>query len=199
MMKKTTILIIIIFILINIGCATTSITSLLDPSFEKKKFKRIAVIAAIDNLEYKLKIESAFVEYLTNAKINSIASHKLFFPGRIYSKEEFGKIMFENKTDGCLLIILKDTYEQQVYIPQFSNIFLGYRSASAYSFGGHPVSKPNFIFEVRFYAIPVVSLDKHCWLATAHTTGGAATQLDTLIKSLADSTVEKLIADGLLK
>jgi hypothetical protein len=114
------------------------------------------------------------------------------------------KLLSERKITGVLLITLTDAYSKQVYVPASSST-QGQATLSGNTinfsshteeYGGYHVSKPRVRYEIRLYDVAKGST---AWLATSLTRGNAFARFDTLIGSLADTSVEKLKNDGLLK
>jgi len=63
-------------------------------------------------------------------------------------------------------------------------------------YGGYYISKPRVRYEMRLFD---VLTGNTAWVATSVTRGNAFARFDTLIGSLAETTVEKLKEDGLIK
>lgn len=204
MKKQRAIFVLLIWMAFIVGCASTSITSFRDPSFATKTFYRILVVSPSADLESRTKAESAFVERLAKHSVEGIPSISVFMPTRTYTNEELLKLLSENSIDGVLLVTLTDASTKQVYIPASSSTYgqatlsgntVNY-SANTQQYGGYNISQPRLRYEMRLYD---VLTGNTAWVATSLTRGGAAVKFDTLIGSLADTAVEKLKEDGLLK
>jgi hypothetical protein len=186
------------------GCASTSMTSFRDPSFATKAFHRILIVSPFADLESRTKSESRFVECFSRYAVEGISSIRVFMPTRTYTNEELSKLLSENGIDGVLLVTLADAYTAQTYVPTSSSTYgqatlsgntINY-SAYTQQYGGYYISKPRVRYDLRLYD---VSTGNTAWVASSLTRGNAFARFDTLIGSLADTAVEKLKADRLLK
>jgi len=205
-----------VFIAFTWGCATTSITSIKDPSASTETFHRILVVVPLNDIESRQKAETAFTERLSKYNVEGITSINLLLPTRQYNKEEISKILSANKIDGVLTVILTDAYVKNVYIPQSSttwgqsnitgNVYAtspntatlsGTINSSSYTqnFGGFTVGMPRLRYEIRLYS----PNGNTVWMSTSLTKGGALTKFETFMNSLAEASIEKLKNDGLLK
>lgn len=204
MKKHHAIFVLFIWILFIGGCASTSMTSFRDPSFATKTFHKILVVAPFADMESKTKAEGAFVKRLAKYSAEGIPSIQVFMPTRTYTNEELLKLLSENMIDGVLLVTLTDAYTKQAYVPASSSTYgqatltgntVNY-SAHTQQYGGYYISKPRVRYEMRLYD---VLTGNTAWVATSLTRGNAFASFDTLIGSLADTAVDKLRDDGLLK
>ena len=186
------------------GCASTSMTTFRDPSFATTIYHRILVVAPFVDLESRTKAEAAFVERLAKYSVEGVPSIRIFMPTRTYTNEELLKLLSENMIDGVLLVTFTDAYTTQAYMPASSSTYgqatltgntVNY-SAHTQQYGGYYISKPRVRYEMRLYD---VLTGNTAWVATSLTRGNAFARFDTLISSLADTAVEKLRDDGLLK
>jgi hypothetical protein len=193
-----------VVLIVLAGCASTKITSFRDPAFATKTFHKILVVAPFSDLESRTMAESAFVDRLTSYSVDAIPSMKVLMPTRTYSSEEFLKILSEIKIDGVLLVTLVDASSTQTFVPGSSSTYgqatlsgntVNY-SGTTQNYGGYYISKPRVRYEIRLYD---VSTGNTAWVATSLTRGNAFAHFDTLIDSLADTAVEKLHEDALLR
>ena len=203
-MKKQYVIFVFLGMLLIAGCASTSITSFLDPSFSTKSFHRILIVSPFADLESRTKAESVFVERLAKFSVEGIPSIRIFMPTRTYTTEELLKLLSENKVEGVLLVTLTDAYTTQAYVPASSSTYgqatltgntINYLSHTQ-QYGGYYISKPRVRYEMRLFD---VLTGNTAWVATSVTRGNAFARFDTLIGSLAETTVEKLKEDGLIK
>jgi len=115
------------------------------------------------------------------------------------------KILSLNQIDAVLLVVLKGSSTEQVYVPQFSSSSYGQATLtgnvinySAYTqhYGGFFITKPRVQYEMRLYD---AATGNTAWVATSLTRGNAYAHFDTLIDSLAGTAAKKLKTDGLLR
>jgi len=214
--KRDLILLYLIILSIIIGgCASTNMTSVKDPSYSTKQFHKILVIAPFNDLEERNKAETAFIERLSKYNVEAIPSINIFIPTRKYNDNEIKKILSDNNFDAVLSVILTDAWTKQLYVQSSSTYGQGNvggniitnspnmatlsgsinYSSNTQTIGG-VISKPRVKYDIRLYD---ATTGDTAWLSTSLTKGNAFAKFDTLINSLADTTVEKLKNDGLLK
>jgi hypothetical protein len=193
-----------IFCLLTIGCVSTDLKAFRDPDFAGKKYQRILVQAGFSDLNMREAAETAFVERINKHAAVGIPSLSVFMPTRNYTADELGKIFTDQRIDAMMFVILTDAYTSQSYIPGGSTTTgqatqsgntINY-SAQTQNYGGHYVSKPRAKYEIQLFDIPS---GKKAWIATSHSRGNAFADFGNMITSLADSVVDQLQHDGLLK
>ncbi len=186
------------------ACAWTTLNSIKNPEFRNKKFTKILIIAPFSDLGVRQSTEEAFKKQFELAGIPSVPSIELFPPIKNYSEEEIMKILRENNIEGILVVALKRYWNSKVYIPKTSStqgsanlygnslVFQTYTRES----GGYYITKPRATFEIRLYD---ANTGKIAWLATSFTRGNAFADSNTLLTSLAKTTVKRLLKENILR
>jgi hypothetical protein len=186
------------------ACASTKMTSMRDPSVYASAYQRLLIVAPFSDLESRMQAENAFVAQLANRGIHGIPSISVFLPTRGYSDEEVSSILGDIGAEGVLLVTMTDAYTQQSYVPgsstttgtaTLSGNVVNYAGTTQH-YGGYYISKPRVHYELRLFDI---STGKTSWVATSLTRGNAFAQFDMLIQSLAQTAVQKLQEDGMIK
>jgi hypothetical protein len=161
-------------------------------------------MAPFADLESRTKAESVFVERFAKYSVEGVPSIRVLMPTHTYTAQEIATLLSENAIDGVLLVTLTDAYTEQVYVPRASSTsgqatvigdIVSY-SAQTQHYGGYYISKPRVRYQMQLYD---VSTGNMAWVATSLTAGNAFAGFDILIGSLADTAVEKLKKDGLLR
>jgi hypothetical protein len=200
-----------LFLLISLfvsGCASTKVASYRDPEFATANYSRILVIVPFSDFESKQIAEAAFADECESAGLSCKLGGELLSPTRSYSPDEIKNIVEENKIDGVLLVTLTEAWTDQSYIPQSStsttkgqlnsigNSVYYSSTTSKMTSGGYYISKPRVTFRSQLFD---VKTGKVAWAATSLTRGNAYAKLGRLMSSLASSTIDKLIGDGLVQ
>lgn len=209
-MKKliTSCVLLIVSTLIG-GCAHTSMTSYIDPSYRASSFKRVLVIANISDLQWRQKVESRLVEAFRDQGIFAMESLDLFPPTRNLSDEQKVKLLLQNHIDSYIVVSVGDAGAQQVYIPPTGSSTKTSGSVSVYgdnatyqekstttTYGGYTVSKPWAQFDAKLFD---ASNGQNAWMASAFTGGNAYANYNTVVNSFCDKTVEQLVNDGVVQ
>ncbi len=191
------------------GCASTSMTSFTDPGYRTTTFTRILVVANLSDLQWRKRIESRLVdEFLWNG-VFAMEGMNLFPPTRELTDQEKIDLLVQNKIDAYIVIGVRETGTQEVYIPETGSSTQTEGSVSVYGntatyreksrttkYGGYTVSKGWAEFDVKLYD---VSNGQCAWVASAFTGGNAFANFNTIINSFCFKTVEQLIKDGVVK
>jgi hypothetical protein len=147
--------------------------------------------------------ETVFERRLAECNIECMPSHKLFFPSRQYSEEEAGRLISQNSIDAVLIVTLSDAGTSSSYVPQQSyteaqsqiigNTVSG--SSTTTSSGGYSIEKPWASFTAQLFDCQTGHV---VWVASANTGGNAYASGGTLVRSMADKTVQQLKKDGIV-
>jgi hypothetical protein len=132
-----------------------------------------------------------------------VPSHSVFFAGREYSSEQVVAALRQNGIDGTLVIIPGEAGSSQTYVPPtyttqctgFSP-YSGCTQVTTTTAGGSSYSKPWVQFSAKLYD---AANGEGVWVATATTGGNAFAQSVDLVRSMADKTRERLLADRVIQ
>ncbi|NIQ05198.1 MAG: hypothetical protein GWO20_05585 [Candidatus Korarchaeota archaeon] len=169
------------------SCGETDITSIKDPNYSQVQFNRIFVVAAFSDLEYRIKTESAFKKQLEKRGVNVVRSIDMFPPTREVeiSHYEIEYAIVDHNIQ-AVLIIATSYYWEDIYpsrgmppIIENSDHFGGWSS----------------YLELRL--IDMLT-ENTAWIATTHTKDHAFAGVNTLINSMASTSVNTLFQDGLV-
>jgi len=188
------IFIIALFGLIFSGCASTKVTSYVNPEMVNHQCDNVLIEARTVGLTKQKGIEDAFYEDLSECGFPSIRSYDIFFPGREYSEAEKKKIYRDNKVDAILTAKICDAGKTKSY-QSFTNYYKIGNITTAFSFGGTS-SNPWIEFEAKLYD---AQSGEVIWVAGATTKGSGYSSFLNLANSMSNSTVYQLIKDGRLK
>jgi len=132
-----------------------------------------------------------------------VPSHSVFFPGRDYSSEQVVAAMRQNGIDAELVITPGEAGSAQSYVPPTYttrctsyDIFSGCSQTTTTSSGGSSYSKPWAQFSARLFD---AADGQAVWVATATFGGNRFAQTSDLVQSMADKTLERLIADKVIQ
>lgn len=203
MKKYLNFLTVAIFLFIITSCASTKITSVVDPEFKKAQFSDVLVISTFSDLMYKEKIEDNFKKYGKSKNISISTGSEIMPPTRSYSNAEISNILEYNNIDCILVIALQDYWTSQTYVPKSTST---YGSASiigntiVYSqkkknYGGGFISKPRVTFESRLFDAKTGNV---IWRSTSLTKGNALADFSDLASSLSRTTINKLLTDRII-
>jgi hypothetical protein len=190
------------------GCARTNLASYIDTEYKTRAFKKVLVLAPLENLQYRQKIETEITKGLRYKGFKVFIGGDLFPPTRQWSDEERLKVIQENKIDCFLIIQIKDAGYEEAYIPPSTNTSTRGRATTSGNLtryketttttqsGGYNVKLPWADFEAK-----LIDADngQTAWLGSASTGGNALASNSTLISSFAYEVVSQLAKTTLLK
>ena len=186
------------------GCATTRMTSQVNPELMDRGFDKVLVQCSFQSLEHRQLAEEKLCEEISRtAGCQCLKSSDVFFPGEEHSAEQIASRVAELDIDGVLTLQPTGSGTSSTYVPQTThttgsakvsgNTITG--SSTTQTYGGYNISKPWAAWE----AILRSTADgRVAWYATAASGGNAFAGWDDLIRSASTKTVAKLIADGVL-
>lgn len=190
-------------LIVIIGCARTTMTSVPSPALGGRTFQTVLVFGNIGDLALRTDLETRMAANASDGDHVFIPSHKLFFPGRQYSNEEVRTILASNHVDATLVVSPGETGASSGYIPPTYtssctawNSNSGCTQVTTSQAGGFSYSKPWAQFSAQLYD---VRTGESVWVATATTGGNAYASASTLVRSMADKTAHQLANDGLLR
>lgn len=186
------------------GCASTKSTSVRDPAFQGRQFRRLVVVATFTDLEKKATAESEFVTDLQGQGVESMSGMQVMPPTRSYSNEEISALLARVGADGVLLVTLTEATTVSTYVPgSTTTTGSGYVTGNTVNWNattqqnpGYFINKPRVRFEVRLID---AATGNTAWMSTSLTRGNAFAGWQTLMGSLASDTVGKMAADGVVR
>jgi hypothetical protein len=202
---KTVIAIIITLILT--GCASTKLTSFVDPDFTNTTYKKVLIFYPSSDLDEKKEAEAIYREAFLEYGIKTFSSIELFPPTRNLSVDNMIEIMKEKEIDAVLFVEFTDAWTDASYVPEtqtttkkgnvnvFGNTATYKEKSTTYTSGGYYINKPRIQFVTR-----LVNLEKDhiAWIGSSLTKGNAFAKFHKLISSLAETTIEDLIKNKLV-
>lgn len=193
-MVKTISIIFSIFFIAS--CANTRITSFKDREYAKSNYTHIAVwgSSSMGNAS-RQKVERAFVGSLVEQGISAISLIDLIPPTRNPSGEDIKRAILSQGCDCVLTIQLIDAYTEYGTTSGYSSTIWGKNSSFTTYSGGETYSLPRVKFKIELMD---TNSEKTVWTSSTFTAGNAGAGGDTLVNSLAASTVKKLKEDGLI-
>lgn len=147
--------------------------------------------------------EERFVAANREGRTRFVAASALLFPGRQYSDVEVTSVLQENHIDAALVLTPGQVGTSSTFVPPTytstctqTAINGGCQQVTTKTSGGMSYEKPWAQFTAQLYD---VETGKVVWFGTATTGGNAFASATTLVRSMADKTVSKLVAAGLLR
>lgn len=198
-MRKIVIINLIISLIYS--CAFTKIESVTDQNYKSKSYSNILILSTFSDLLYKSKVEDACLHYCRSEKITAFSGSELMPPTRDYTTSEINNVLEENEIDGILIVAIQDYWESNYYVPQYASSSSGSATIigntisytqKKQNYGGFSYSKPNVVFESRFFDS---RSNEYIWRSTSLTRGNAFANFSTLADSLARGVINKLSED----
>jgi hypothetical protein len=185
------------------ACARTSMTSMPAPEVSGRSFGTILVIGSFADLGVRQQAETRFAAASRDGHTKFVASTSVLFPGRTYSQAEMASILHANSIDATLVVSPGQTGASSNYVPPTytSNCTEwtssgGCQQVTTTSRGGYNYAKPWAQFTAQLYD---ASTGQVVWYATATTGGNAYASATTLVHSMADKTLERLVSDRVVR
>jgi hypothetical protein len=188
--------------LVIAGCASTTINAFKDPLFAEKRYHRVLIFVNSTNLGFRRPIEEAVAARFKRNDVDAIPSLKLMLPTRTWTKTDISKVAIENNIDGVLILEggVLDYEERRISQPaQTHGQVSPYGTWSATTYGGGYTTVYAPGLEFREIRLLDVRSGKVAWVASSFTGGNAFDDFNTVVNSLADTLVGKLVEDGLVK
>lgn len=194
---------VLLWLLLAAGCASTQLESqsFVDQSAPSKTHNRIMVMAKVSDFTMRTQAEQALVEQLTRGSTQALASATLILPDRKYSEAEINALIKQYQVDAVLMVTLTAEYQQQIQTAGDPGCLTALASANAALMDSRECNIDNFVnrptveFQFRFYD---VATNKTVWQAASITQGTNLSGFPTLVRSLAETTVKRMIRDGIL-
>ena len=207
--------------LFGIACASTSITSMVAPEAGGKVFRRILVVAELQDLGMMQQVERT-MEAEAAARIEAgrgtlicdptcrapgglapgtafIPAHTILFPGRAYSQSELQSILTEHQVDATLVMSptsagVSETYVPPTYVTSCTT-WSSTTSCSSSPVGGGTLKSPWVSFSARLYDARSGAV---VWIATSNTNGSPLSGSSSLISSMAKKALANLLSDKVI-
>lgn len=187
------------------GCATTRVTSQVNPEVAGRSFVRVLVQGDFKNFEHRrLAEEKLCTELASTAGCTCLKSSEVFFPGQKYSAEQIVTRIRELQIDAVLTLRPIESGTSSIYVPPtlhtkgsatvIGDTVIG--SSTTKIEGGYNIRLPWANYEAVLLS---TSDGKVAWYATAASNGGASAMWSDLIISASSETVSKLISDGVFR
>ncbi len=201
--------------LLSSACASTRMTSMVAPDAANTAYRRILVLAAYDDLEMMQAAElrmqavgSASARNRAGALVcdpvcrapgemsEFIPAHTILFPGREYSAEELRAILHEHRIDATLILSPTAAGVSESYVPPTlvtsCSRWGSTTSCTSRPVGGGTIRRPWATYAARLYDARTAAT---VWIATSRTNGSMMSDASSLIASMAQETLNKLLAD----
>lgn len=132
-----------------------------------------------------------------------VSSHTVLFPGRDYTAEQVADVMRQYGIDATLVFTPGESgavegFVPPTYVTQCSgwNLYGGCTQISTSARGGFAYSKPWQQFSAKLFD---ATSGQGVWIATATSSGNAFAHSANLVESMADKTMQRLIADKVIQ
>ncbi len=193
-MKKLMIGLVFLFV----SCAGTQIQSTKYPNAPVTVLKRVIVIATNESPKDRQRTEEMFVKELEHTSMIGIPAETLLpqSVGSVCNNKDVDAVLDKNQIDGSLVVIKTDEFRSERYMsPDFVNMSIGSSWNSTFSGSamfGYSIEQDVFLYKISL-------LDRKCsplWSAQTTTKG---TRGGMISRSLAQTTVNKMIEDGVIR
>ncbi|WP_460240940.1 hypothetical protein [Aurantivibrio infirmus] len=192
-----------IFLIFLSSCASTRMTSFVDPAFRGTSYSSVLVSSNIAELEGKGFMESTICARFLAYGIDCSRSIDIFPPTRQFTDEQWLENFNNSGAQALIAVELTDAYSTQTYVPQTTTTSgnvtsygnTAYYNQSTNTSGGYNINKP-----VEKYKITIIdgTNGKVAMIATSTTGGNAFAKSSNLAKSLAAELLQQLINERLI-
>ena len=184
------------------ACATTSMNSLPSPELGGRTFHNLLVVAAFADLGIRRETEDRLAAADSGGDFKFVPSYQVFFPGRQYTPEETGALLTKYHIDATLVIFPSQAGATSGYVPPTYTSGCtvwsptgGCSEVTTTQTGGYSYQKPWAQFTAQLYD---PTTGQTVWMASATTGGNAFASAVTLVHSMADKTVQRLMQDNVI-
>lgn len=226
MRKRTRLVVTATLTVLGVGCARMSMTSIPAPEIRGRTFRNVLVVADISDLRLRMTMEDHFrspsedgcaasvrqqgfvsaqrdsaVTACLGGRLRFRSAHEVFFPGRDYSEDEVVAALRQYGIDATLVITPGASGSTEGFVPpNYSTTCTGFSLTT----GCTPTQSSGIVFLSRQWAQFSVKLydatnGMVVWVAIATSGGNGFAQSADLLRSMADETLERLRADGVLE
>jgi hypothetical protein len=191
------------FVIFTSGCARTSMTSAPAPEIVGRTLRTILVIADLADSALSRDAELRFVAASRSDHTRFGASRTIFVPGRQYNKAELASILRQNQVDGTLVISRGEAGTITNYLPPTYGVVPCAVWTTEFGCQELPMTTPGVSassswakFTARVYD---ANTGKAMWSASSITEGTSYARTRTMVRSMADKTIERLAHDGIIQ
>ncbi|HSE45148.1 MAG TPA: hypothetical protein VLA89_07445 [Gemmatimonadales bacterium] len=163
-----------------IGCASTRMTSVIDPAGEGKQYQRLIVWAKVADRNTRGRMERQVVQRLEEAGAEGASSLDLLPPTREYSESEITTVLWARGMEGFLILSWNESAASHVSTSAGTDAGGGTRSWA---------SLQCELFDVLY--------QRRVWSATARTKERDGATFES-VAPYCDRIVERMVADGLI-
>jgi hypothetical protein len=185
------------------GCARTSMSSIPSPELRGRSFHNILVVASFADLGIRRETEDRFATSSSKGHFRFVPSYQVFFPGRQYTPEETRGMLKQYQIDATLVVFPGQAGATAGYVPPtytsgctMWNSETGCTQVTTTQTGGYSYAKPWAEFTAQLYDVVTGTA---MWVASATTGGNAFAKATTLVHSMADKTVQRLVDDQVIR
>lgn len=179
------------------GCASTKLTSFVDPDFKDKVYVRIMVFASYEELDTRQEVENIFVEAFRDSRTEAVSSLTIMLPTREYGDAEVHDVLVKNQVDAVLTIRQIRSWEETDYIPERRTTYTrGYLTGHTFHVtkdthvtGGYYVSEPRSKHSIVLYD---AATNRTAWIATTFTKGYSHDRSKRLFAAMAKKVMQAL-------
>ena len=146
-----------IFILLT-GCASTSITSYVDPDYTLTKFNNILIVANTNRLDYRVSLEHRLANVFIENGVSAKESYLVLPPTRNFTDSQKIDIMLKNRIDCYLMVNFGESGVITTQLPVIGTNTKGEVKGNKYEstttiIGGEVFKLPYAEFEMKLYDI----------------------------------------------
>ena len=184
------------------GCASTEMTSFVDPAYRNTTFQKLLIVARTNNLTQRLWLESHLAQAFTIQKVDAKESVLLLPPTRKFSEEQRRDTMVKYGYDAYLVVDVGETGVESIYIPPTQAVTKTSHNAAADRWtsvttllGGGTIEKP--WAQVRT-TLCDASTNEVAWIADSYTGGSGYSSFNTVINSYCREVFDRLLTANLV-
>ena len=184
------------------ACASTQMTSMLNPEWQSQPYRRILVFFATDDLELRRSFETRFQEHNPIPDVEFIPAFAVLFPGRTYTDLEVTEVLKRAGVDAALVVMQGQSGASTATLPATATTGCtlwrtsqGCLQTETTVSGGGTLHKP-----WADYSVFLIDLEdtQTIWVATASSSGNAFASWSDLRNSLVSKTIERLTKDRVI-
>jgi hypothetical protein len=143
--------------------------------------------------------EDQFAKSYSGKDVTFVPSYQVFFPRRSYSPEQAQEVVRADSIDGALFITLNQSGTSSYHTSTTTSTQCAasdtYARCASTTSGGYDIRKPWASFTAQLYE---TRTGRSVWIATENTRGNAFAHAETVVRSMANSTVTQLEKDGVI-
>lgn len=190
-----------------VGCASTRMTSMVNPEWNHTPYTRILVFYPSDDLDSRQLVEDRFESRVKVEGVDFVPAREVLFPGRTYSEQDLKSALEDRGIDAILVIRQGKAGYSTAVLPGSANSSTRCTTWSSSQgcvstettttqTGGGTVRKPWSEFSLVLVDFATYQTG---WVATARSRGNAFADAEDLVNSMVEKAVSQLIRDGVLE